>query len=144
MSKNNLVEIVNRNQISSQHRLKFIDDEANTRSYIPNVIFSLDSIKAIYCDMDVLLKSTIKDYLEEPDFDPKSANIEVITENGTPKYVQYDYWLKLNGDDDDEIYPLSKSEYMDILYKLDFKSIYGMGAKYPTIEELKEYVKEKE
>ena len=140
--KNNLVQITNRNQISSQHRLKFIDDEANTRSYIPNVIFSLDSIKAIYCDMDILLKSTIKGYLDQPDFDPEALNIEVIWDDDEPKYVEYTYWLKLN--DSDETYQLSKFEYQKLRHELGFDSLWCPKAKYPTIEELKEYAKEKE
>lgn len=139
--RNNLFEIVNRNQISSQTHLKFY--AGNVGSYRPNVIFSLDSVKEMYCDMDVLLKSTIKDYLAQPDFDPVTSDIEEIWEDGNPIYVQYSYWLKLN--DSDEIYPLSKNEYQYLRYRLDFDSDPGSKwspkAKYPTIEELKEYVK---
>ena len=149
MTKNNLVEIVNRNQISSQSHLRFDADYktyGNVCSYQPSVIFSLDSIKSIYCDMDILLKSNIKDYLEQPDFDPVDSNIEVIWEDGNPIYAQYSYWLKL--DDSDETYPLTRCEYQNLRIKLGFD--YDVGpkwstkAKYPTIEELKEYVKEKE
>ena len=142
MSNNNLVQITNRNQIPIRHHLKLIDDESRTRSYMPNIIFSVDSVKAVYCDMEILLKRDINDFLAVPDFNPEDENIEVITEDGKPKYVHYSYWLKLK--DDDETYPLSKFEYQHLLFNLNFIHMCDFNAKYPTIEELKEYVKEKE
>ena len=137
--KNNLVQITNRNQIPIRHHLKFMDDESRTRSYMPNIIFSMDSVKAVYCDMEVLLKRDINDYLALPDFNPEDENIEVITDDGKPKYVHYSYWLKLK--DDDETYPLSKFEYRNLLFNLNFIHMCDFNGKYPTIEELKEYVK---
>lgn len=140
--KNNLFQIIDRNQPSFKYRLKFIDDEANTRSYIPNIIFSLNSIRKISCHMDILSKHMIAYYLEQPDFDPKSENIEVITEDGKPRYVKYNYWLRLDGDVESR--QLSKSEYQHLLLRLKYNSVYGDNAKYPTIEELKEYCNSKE
>ena len=140
--KNNLFEIVNRNQISSQTHLEFYTAD-NVGSYQPNIIFSLDSVAKIDCDMDILFKHSINEYLAQSDFNPVTSNIEEIREDGKPIYVKYSYWLKLN--DNDEIYPLSKNEYQYLRYKLGFDdnpaSKWSTKAKYPTIEELKEYVK---
>ena len=142
--KNDLVQIVNRNQISKWDVLhfKFVDEESNTRSFIPSITFSMGLIKAVYCDMDILTKGTIKEYLEQPGFDPESEDIEEITDDDKPIYVQYKYWLKFK--DDEGTYRLSKDEYQRILYTTFDDSIWYDEAKYPTIEELKKYVKEKE
>ena len=137
--KNNLIYIINSWQVTPHDHIKFTDDESNMRSYVPHIIFSSDSVKKLYCDMDILLPFEIKDRLEQPDFDPKSDDIEVIEKDGKTTYVQYKYFLKL--DDDDKLYRLSKDEYQYLLYKLDFDRMCDFKAKYPTIEELKEYVK---